>query len=139
MATYAGNNCYLSIDGTVVTAYFIDVTLSPTNATHDTTAGSGTTHVEREPGLDDTTIDITLMYDAADVQTYIQKIGRHKKVSIEYGIEGNISGKPRHVQEFIISSAPHSTNVDKSPVKFSISGEAAAAASVDMYDGGVYS
>ena len=139
MASYADNDIYLSIDGVVVTAYFKNVTLSPSNSAVDTTAGGGTDHVERAPGLDDTSISIELAYDAADVQTYIQKIGRHKQVSIEYGPEGAVSGKPWHVQEFVITGAPHTVNVDKSAVVFSISGDAAAAPSVDMYTGGVYS
>lgn len=139
MATYADNDIYLTIGGTAVHAYFKNVDLEFTNASVDTTAGSGTDHVERAPGLNDSKITINLMYDAADIQTYIQKIKRGQVISIEYGPEGAVSGKPRHVQDFNITSNKVPVNVDKSAVLIEMTGEGAAAPSVDISAGGVYS
>lgn len=138
MAQYADNTVYLKLDSVEVDAYFKNVTLSPSNNSVDTTIGSGTDHVQRQPGLNDTKIDISLGYDPAQLQTYVQKLKVGQIVTIEYGSEDNISGKPRHVQPFNITKADHTVNVDKSHVMFEISGEGADAPSVDMYAGGVY-
>lgn len=138
MAQYADNNIYLKMDSVEVQAFFKTVKLSPSNNSVETTVGSGTDHIQRQPGLDDTKIDISIGYDTTQLQAYIQKLKRGQIVTIEYGSEGNASGKPRHVQTFNITKAEHSVNVDKSHVIFEISGEGADAASIDMYAGGVY-
>ncbi len=138
MATYADNTVFLKIDSVEVDAYFVDVDLTGSNSPVDTTAGSGTDWNMRAPGLNDASINITLMYDVSAVQTYIQKIAPGARVTIEYGSEDAVSGKPRHVQEFIISSNQHGLTVGKDAVKFSITGDGADAPSVNMYAGGVY-
>jgi len=137
VATYNGNDVYIKIDSVEVDAYFKSIEFNPSIETVDVTRGSGTDHRQRAGGLEDTTISRTIVYDAADIQTYIQRLkpGLH---SIEFGPEGNTSGKPRHVQNFIISAAPFSVEVSKTEVAFSISGEAADAPSVDMMASGVY-
>jgi len=139
MVSYAENTVYLTMGGTAVQAYFKDVQLSPSNSAVDITTGAGVDHVQRAPGLNDTSISITLAYDLTDVQTYIQKIAAGQTISIEYGPESNVSGKPRHVQNFVITGADHQVSVDKSSVTFNVVGEGAAAPSVDMFTGGVYS
>jgi hypothetical protein len=138
MAQYADNLAYIKIDSVEVQAYFKNVKLSPSNNSIDTTVGSGTDHVQRQPGLDDTKIDISLGYDTAQLQTYIQKLKVGQIVTIEYGPESNVSGKPRHVQAFNITKADHEVNVDKSHTLFDLSGEGSAAASISMFSGGVY-
>ena len=138
MAQYADNVVYLKIDSVEVDAYFKTVKLSPSNSSVDTSVGSGTDHIQRAPGLDDTKIDISLGYDSANLQQYLQKLAVGQIVTIEYGSEGNTSGKPRHIQTFNITKSDHETNVDKSHVMFDISGEGADEASVNMYKGGVY-
>lgn len=138
MAQYADNVVYLKIDSAEVDAYFKTVKLSPSNSSVDRTVGSGTNHVQRAPGLDDTAISISLGYDAAQLQTYIQKLAVGQIVEIEYGSEGNTSGKPRHVQTFNITKADHEVNVDKSHVVFDISAEGADEATVNMFKGGQY-
>ena len=138
MATYNGNDVYIKIDSVEVDAYFKTIEFSPSIETVDVTRGSGTDHRQRAGGLEDTTISMTIVYDATDIQTYIQRLkpGVH---TIEFGPEGNVSGKPRHVQSFIISSSPFTVDVSKTEVAFGISGEAADAPSVDIMAGGVYS
>lgn len=139
MVSLAENNVYLKMGGTEVDAYFKEVTLSASNSSVDVTAGSGTDWVQRAPGLNDINISITLAYDLTNIQTYIQKIAPGQTIEIEYGPEDNISGKPRHVQEFVITGNDHGENVDKSPVVFNITGEGAAAPTVNFFAGGVYS
>ena len=138
MAQYADNTVYLKLGSTEVNAFFKTVKLSPSNASVETTVGSGTDHVQRASGLDDTKIDISLGYDAAELQDYIQKLAVGQILEIELGPESNVSGKPRHVQTFNITKADHEVNVDKSHVVFDISGEGADEATVNMYKGGVY-
>ena len=138
MAQYADNVVYLKIDSVEVSAYFKTVKLQPSNSSVDTTVGSGTDHIQRAPGLDDTKIDISLGYDAANLQDYIQKLKVGQIVTIEYGSEGNTSGKPRHVQTFNITKADHEVNVDKSHVMLDVSGEGANSPSISMFAGGVY-
>jgi hypothetical protein len=138
MAMLAANTIYLAIDSVDVKSYFTEVTLEPSNNSIDITAGSGTEHVERAAGLNDTSISMSIGYDAADVQTYIQKIRPGQVLSIEYGPEGNTSGKPKHVQTFNITGAGFTVNVDKSFVVFDVQGEGAAAPSSNMFTGSVY-
>ncbi|MCK6578116.1 MAG: hypothetical protein L6Q98_08445 [Anaerolineae bacterium] len=140
MAILADNNAYLKIDNVVVNAYFKRVRIEPSAVEIDVTGGSGATDVQRVAGLNDTSITITLQYDTTSLQSYVQHIARGQVVEIEYGPESNVSGKPRHVQSFLImSAAPSEQNVQKDEVVFEIQGSGAAAASVDMFAGGVYS
>lgn len=134
MATLNGNTVYLSIDGVDVSGFWTSFTLSPTVESVDVTAGSATAHRERAAGLADTSCSGTIVYDAASVSTYIQKVkpGEH---TIIWGPEGNTSGKPKHEQVFIITDAPHTVVVEKEMVAFEFSGEAAAAPVSDMYAG----
>lgn len=134
MATYNGNNAFLSIDGVDVSGFWTAFTLSPSVESVDVTAGSATAHRERAEGLADTSCSGTIVYDAASVSTYIQKVkpGSH---TIIWGPEGNTTGKPRHEQVFIITEAPHTVGVEKPMVAFEFSGEAAAAPTYDMMAG----
>lgn len=138
MPALADNKIYLSIDGIAVQAYFKNVTLTSSSATVETTRGAGTDHMQRAPGLKDTSISITIGYDTANIQTFIQKIAPGQQVMIEYGPEGAVTGKPRHVQTFVITDAAHTVEVSKADVVFELTGEAADAPIVDMYAGAVY-
>jgi hypothetical protein len=139
MVRYADNDFYLSIDGTVVSTYGVEITLERTNSSVETTSGAGVDHVMRAPGLSDTTITFSIAYDATALQTFIQKLQPGVVRAIEYGPENNVSGKPRHVQNFNITSSPFTTNVAKEMPVFEVSGEGTEAASVDLFTGAVYS
>lgn len=138
MAVLAANTIYLKFDTTEVDAYFIKVSLTPSNATQDVTMGSGTSDMQRAAGLNDTKISIELGYDSANVQSFIQKLKAGTRVTIEYGPEGAVTGKPRHVQDFIMAGAPFDTNVNKQFTTFTVSADGAGAPSVDMFAGAVY-
>lgn len=138
MPEYAENTVYLKMGSVVVDTYFREVNLTPSNAAVDTTAGAGVRHTKRQPGLNDTSISITLAYDTEHVPDYIRKIKPGQVIEIEYGSEGNVSGKPRHLQDFVITSAAHAVSVDKSAVSFTIQGEGAEEPVYDMHDGAVY-
>lgn len=139
MATYAENTVYLKLDSTEVDAYFVDVQLSASNSAVDITAGSGTDWNMRAAGLNDVSMSVTLMYDTANVQTYIQKLAPGAVVTVEYGPEDAVSGKPRHVQSMVVTSNDHGVRVTKDAVQFSLTLDGADAPSVNMFAGGVYS
>jgi len=134
MAKYNGNGYYLSIGGVDVSAYVVDVNLTPSITSVDVTAGTGTAHMQRAEGLYDHTITITIA--AVTEAEYADTLLKGTQAVI-YGLEGNAAGKPKHSQSFILTPV-HSTAVTKDFVTHSLSGEATAAPSDDMFAGGVW-
>jgi len=136
MATYNDNAWYLDLDGTNVSAYVRRISFEPSIATVDITAGSGIDDVQRAIGLKDRTFSFDIVHDDAGAWALtLIAPGVH---TITYGIEGNATGNPKHVQSFIITGAPHETNVEKGLVMYSVSAEQAAAPSTDMFASGVW-
>jgi hypothetical protein len=139
MAALNHNVIHLTFDGVeVCDALFVNVDFNPTNSVQDVTAGCGAEHVMRAPGLDDYKMSVTLMYDITKIDDYIQKLKPGAIIAVEYGPEGNVSGKPRHVQDFIVGGSSHSRNVTKTKTEFSIDLQGAGAPSINLYDGAVY-
>lgn len=138
MAVLNDNVIHLTIDGADVCTKFVNVDFNESNSTQDVTAGCGTDHVQRRPGLTDTSMSITLVYDVDTVPTYIQKMKTGVIVPIEYGPEGSGSGKPRHLQNFIFDSVAHSRNVNKAKVEFNLNAVGADAPTHDMHAGAVF-
>jgi hypothetical protein len=138
MAYLNGNDFYTAIDGTDVSAHATDYELTPGINGEDVTTGSGTDHEQMAEGLRTTKLTLKLSYLVGGVSTYIQKLapGIHE---IEIGPEGRNSGKPRHVQSFLIESTPHSLSVKKKHVTFDVSATGADMPTVDMMAGGAYS
>ncbi len=138
MAIYNGNNAYIDIDGTRLDTYFVNVAFEPSLETVDITAGSGATHRQRAEGLKDSAGSMTIGYDVTNIATILPliEVGTH---ALTYGPEGNGAGKPKHVQSIIITGASHTVAVSKDMVQFDVSFEAAAAPTVDMFNGGVWS
>ena len=135
MAKYQDNIYYLDIDGTDLSSYVISVSLDPSISSVETTAGSGTDHVTRGEGLYDHSISFEIYAD--DSAGYSLALLKGTGL-VTYGEQGYATGKPKHVQSFILT-ASHSTNVSKDMVVYSVSGEAAAAPTTDMFAGGVWS
>jgi len=141
MPMLADNNIFLKIGGVTVSAFFISVSMPNRTVTEiDVTAGSGVDHMQRAPGLLDTEMAITLTYDTAAIQTYITRLTAGQLITVEYGPEGAVSGKPKHVQTFLITSTDISEQtVAKDEITISIQLMGSGAPSVDMHAGGVYS
>jgi hypothetical protein len=137
MASYNGNNVYLKIGTVQVDAYWKSVELTPSLESVDVTAGSNTAHRERNEGLADTSLSATIVYDAAAIQTYIQTL-KPGTYTVEFGPEGNVAGKPKHIQSFILTESPFSVEVEKAEVAFQLSFEAAAAPTYNMFSGSVW-
>jgi len=137
MPAYNGNNIYLKIGNFEVQAKFKKVSLEPSIATVDTTRGAGTNHMQRNTGLEDTKLGVTLGYDTDIIQTQLRylKPGRYPVI---FGPEGAIAGKPRHIQDFILTSSPLEISVEKSEVAFDMKFEAADAPYANMFDGATF-
>lgn len=138
MAARSGNTIYITIGGMNVSAYWTTSNLERTGEEQDTTRGSGATDRQRALGLKDTTFSATLSYDDATLATYVQKLAP-SIYEVEYGPEGNVSGKPRHVQSMLLTTAPFEVTVEKAHVTFQLEFVGADAPSVDMFAGAVYS
>lgn len=135
---FNGNNIFMSIDGTSVGAEWIEYELTTSVEEVDTTRGAAQTNMQRNAGLNDQSLTITLAYDPEKIQTQIAylKPGVHHVV---LGPEGNAAGKPRHEQEFLFTEAPFGQTVKKDQVVFTISASAADAPVADFFSGAVFS
>lgn len=139
MPAFNGNKGYLTINAADVSGFSTEMGIEPSNSVVDVTAGFGTEHMQRAPGLNDTKAKVVIAYLAGQVADYITHLHVGKEALVVWGPEGNVSGKPKHQQKFIVASAsgPKQT-VKKDMVVFEISFEAADAPIEDMYAGAVF-
>ena len=140
MATLNSNNVYLSWDGTRIDGYWTgEVNKSETVNTVDVTAGSGATHIERASGLLDNSLSFNIVYDDADLATYVGKLKAGTKGTLIFGPEGNGSGKPKHEGSMILQSVtgPQPT-IEKGMVMFELSFEGAAAPTATIANGDTF-
>lgn len=138
MVAFNGNNVYLTINGISVCPFFAEMELERSVDTEDVTAGCGVTDMQRAPKLRDRSGKLKIVYDAGRVHEYIAELGEDTAF-IVYGPEGNVAGKPKHAQKFILEkvSGPGQSN-DKKKVVFDISLKQADAPQDDMYAGAVF-
>jgi hypothetical protein len=140
MATLVENAAYLSIDGVDIGLYFKSITPNRSVDEIDVTRGVGTDHKEVVGGLLDTELTVTMTYDTTGFAAYIQHIKAGIVVPVEWGPEGAVSGKPRHVQNMLIVGSPISPQeVAKPEVTIELTLKGSGAPSVDLWSGGVYS
>lgn len=139
MATLNSNKIFLSFGGVNVHLYFTKFNLAPTAESVEVTAGSETTDKQYAPGLNDTKATASLAYEITAIPSYIQKMKAGATFEVIYGSEGDVSGKPKHVQEFMVMGAPHERTVNKDFVIFDVDLQALGAPTVDMFAGGVWS
>jgi hypothetical protein len=139
MAHYVDNDFLFKANSTDYSAYVVEVSIEPSNAVVETTAGAGTNHTQRAKGMDDTKFTVTLRYQTAAVGVTLINLFRPGQiVAIEFGPEGNTAGKPKHVQNFIVDTMPIKIPVKKDSIVLEISMSGADAASTDMFNGGAY-
>lgn len=138
MATYSGNNDFLSIDGVDLSAFWRECEITQSVESADVTGGSGVNHMLRNVGLADHKIKITLMYDIELAQMILPltKVGKH---AVVYGKEGSTTGKPKHDQVFVFTEVTTKGSYKKDEaIVLEISGEGAAAPISDMFNGGMF-
>lgn len=140
MATLNGNNVYLSFDGTQLDGYWTgEVSKSSSINTVDITAGSGATHIERAGGLKDNTLGFNIVYDDADLATYVGKLAIGTKATLVFGPEGSASGKPKFECSMILQDVTGpQPSVEKGMVMFELSFEGAAAPTATIEGGDTF-
>ena len=139
MAFFNGNAPYVTLNGVDVSPMFAKINLNRTGNTTEVTAGSGATDKMRKPGLADTKLKLKLGYKVGSVPSYIELLDANTVITLEYGPEGQTSGKPRHRQDFIVTATPIEQTVNADEVAFEIDADAADAAEYNMYAGAVWS
>jgi len=136
---YNGNTPYIAIDGVNIGAYWCEANPSVKNSTMDVTAGTGAVHKQMAAGLNETAWKVTLAYIVGSVGALLGGLLAPGTLhTLEYGPEGNVSTKPRHVQQIVWSDGGFTQKVVKDKVMFAMSAVGAAAPTVDMFSGGVY-
>ena len=127
MATYNGNNAYLEFGGVNLSGYFTDdIDFQASNETVDTTAGAGQTDRQRRAGLNDRTMSFVVVYDDAELATYVQSLTQGTIGTLVYGPEGNGAGKPRHQGSAILQQVTGpNLGIEKPKVTFELSFEQA--------------
>lgn len=140
MATLNGNDVYVTLDSVDISAYWTnEVSRSVTNNVVETTAGAGTDWVERQAGLNDYSLSLDLVYDDANLSTYIAKLIPGTTYTLVYGPEGNTAGKPKDEISVIVASVdgPNPT-INKDMVMWSISFQGAATPTAYIEGGGTF-
>lgn len=140
MATLNGNNAYLAFAGIDLSGYFTDqIDKTVSNETQEITAGSGATHVERAPGLNDNTISFSVVYDAATLSTYRSALITGTEGTVVFGPEGQVVGKPKFECSMILKEVkgPNPT-IDKQKVMFELSFDGAAAPTATIEGGSTF-
>lgn len=132
----AKNNAYLTIDGYDMAAIGIEVTAEMAGTSNEQPYGFGSNWTKREPGLKDLTLNVNVIYDTDNIDSYITSIATQQKVTVVYGPEGNTTGKPKHSGSFIVDSLTGPTVVvTKDQVIFEMSLVTADEPTDDMYAG----
>ena len=122
MATLNGNDVYVTLDSVDVSAYWTgEVARNVTNNTVETTAGAGTDWVERQGGLLDYSLSLSLVYDDANLTDYLAKLKPGTTYTMVYGPEGNTAGKPKDELSVIVSSIDGpNPSINKDMVMFAV-------------------
>lgn len=140
MATVNSNRVFLSFDGVDLSAYWTgNVSLGQTAATVDVTAGSGATHTQRAVGLRDTSFSCSVVYDDADLASYVAALTPGTAGELVYGPIGSAAGSPKLAFPAILTSVdgPNAT-IDNAMQMFDLTFEAAGAPTASPTDGDVF-
>lgn len=138
MAAYNSNKAYIKLGGYTFAGKWQNVKITPKNSVQEVTAGN-VSHVQRNPGLDDYSYDITVIAeDGSALAAYIRKLKPGTVEELDCGWRGNASGDPRMLQSVIIEEAPLETTVDMKAVVFEVKASGADVPILNMYDGAVY-
>lgn len=138
MAAYNDNKAYIKLGGYSFAGKFQSLKINSKNSTQETTAGN-VSHIQRAPGLDDYSYDITVIAeDGSALAAYIRKLKPGTIEELDAGWRGNTAGDPRMLQSVIVEEAPLETTVDKKAVVFEIKASGADAPILNQFDGAIY-
>lgn len=147
MAKYNGNNAYVKINGVEVAnptddneQVFIQFDVSLSVGDENVTAGAGTEWEDHAGKLKVANGKLTIIYDTARVTADLAAIADTTQakmvVPIEYGPEGNASGKPYHDQDFLVTKITGpSVHVEKNKVVFEMDCISAGTPRKNIYAG----
>ena len=118
MPEYNGNNVYLTINAVDVKARWRSMEMKQETGDEDVSAGANVAWEKHASKLKKITATVTLIYDdataAADMAALVTATD---VVAIVHGPEGNTAGKPKHDQDFLMTSVDGpKTNHDKTLV-----------------------
>lgn len=137
MAELNANAGHLTFDGVDMVPYLQSFDIDPTAATVESTAGN-VGHTLRQAGLRSTRFSANFVYRVGGVAAYMAKIKPGAEVTVDWGPEGNTTGKPRHTQKFIITGSSTSQDKDKKLVVYAVSGENSAEPTNDKWNGATW-
>jgi hypothetical protein len=107
MAEYSGNDVYLSINGKNVGGLWRGFEMTFNSGTEDTSAGAGIDWEKAAAKLQHITAVGTIVYDDVTAAADFTALWEDDMiVRVIYGPEGDVSGKPKHEQDFKIESIP---------------------------------
>jgi hypothetical protein len=137
MAELNANAGYLTFDGVDMVPYLQSFDIKPTANTVNTTAGN-VGHTLRQAGLRSTSLTANIIYRVGGVATYLAKIKPGAEVTVDWGPEGNTTGKPRHTQKFIITDSSTSQDAEKKVVQYAVTAENSAEPTNDKWNGATW-
>jgi hypothetical protein len=137
MARLKAGISYLTLDGVDVSAYCQDIDITADNESEDVTAGN-VTHEVLQAGINTTKITLNFVYEVGSVGTLLAKIKRGAMPVMDWGPEGNVSGKPRHTQQIIITSLNKKQDKRRTMTVLAVSASGAAAPTNDMDEGAIF-
>lgn len=137
MAELNANAGYLTFDGVDMVPYLQSFDIKATANTVNTTAGN-VGHTLRQAGLRSTSLTANIIYRVGGVATYLAKIKPGAEVTVDWGPEGNTTGKPRHTQKFIITDSSTSQDAEKKLVVYAVSGDNSAEPTNDKWAGATW-
>lgn len=122
MGKLNGNNVHLKFGSTTCSAYWTkQLNYHHSAGDEDVTAGSGVTHVQRQTKLIDGDMDFNLYYDDETHATEIADLDIGSIDTLEYGPEGNASGKPAFVGSMQLADIKLTQGIDKPLVAYQLS------------------
>lgn len=139
MSRLAQNAATLSISGQSMNTWAIEFAPDLSAAEIDITAGFSTDWTSTASGLKTFKGKMTIVYETADVATYLPLLQPGATRSVIYGPEGSTAGKPKHHQDCVFSkiSGPK-VNVDKSLTIFEVDITGTGTPTTNIYAGGVW-
>lgn len=135
MARVNTNNAYLAADGLDISPDWTgDIKPSGSANMVKVTAGSGTDHEQYAAGLDDGTFDLSFIVDDTRFETVKHIFQRGKKILLEYGPRGQVSGMPVYECYVLVRDIEGETmNIDKDKHMFNLKFQEADAPIRELY------
>ena len=95
MSAWNSNSAYVEVDGIDISAYWAgEINPSGSNDLQEITAGSGVAHKQYADGLNDGELALMIVADASNFNTYKSIFQLGKRMLLEFGPKGAVTGYP---------------------------------------------